>query len=122
MVYLGGMNKHPEIWYHGECDKAGCVKVVKHKHWSAAPLKSNTTHRPRMATLTSDHLGGMFTDTLSVGELIERLSKLPVDSRVAVDENEVNVITHGAVTTVVNSYQPEAEDFDRNHRVIGTKI
>lgn len=115
------MKQHATVTYHGPCDRAGCLKVTKHDHVPSDPYKADITHRPRLATLSSEtgaH-GGLFTDTMSVQDLIERLQQCPMDARVTIDENELNIVHGELIATAINGYDPSGENFDAGNRITG---
>ena len=108
------------VWFHGPCDRAGCIRVTKHRHLSTDPARADIAHRPRLASLrsaTQAH-GGLFTDTMSVADLIARLNQCPPDARVALDEGELNVIKDEKIATVINAYEPAGENFDAGNTIL----
>ena len=52
-------------------------------------------------------------------DLIKRLLKLPLDSIVSVEENELYTTKGDKTTTIVDTFAPIREDFDKNNELIG---
>lgn len=108
-----------KVHYQGACDRLHCAKQYNHAHPAGGALKpENDRYRRRKPAFYTK--SGRMSNTMTNEELIRRLLKLPLDSIVSVEENELYTTTEdGKTTTIIDTFVPTREGFDKNHELIG---
>ena len=107
-----------KVHYQGMCDRLHCAKQYNHAHPPEGTLKpENDRYRRRKPAFYTK--SGRMSNTMTNEELIKRLLKLPLDSIVSVEENELYTTKDDKTTTIIDTFAPIREDFDKDHELIG---
>ena len=88
-------------------------------HLSTDPLDGTVTHRHRNPSFTIPTIGGVYSDLMSVDELIKRLQQCPPEARVSLEVEELMVVHNDVIATVINSNHPSHENFNAQHMITG---